>query len=269
MGKARFAITSNEDSIAALIDAWMLMVGRLPGHTIERSGGVATIFAHVPMALFNISVLDRPLPDAAEFKDALGLARRRAETCRYASLVGFSTEWAPADWADVMSKADAPLALNMTGMAADHLLPARREAPALEYRLIADVATATDLAIVNAHAYGMPVSEVECISNLHLWKEMSFGIVGYAGGRAVSCAAAFVIGDRIYVAMVATLPEAHGQGYAEAVMRRAIEHAQEAAGPKRIWLHASDMGWPLYRSMGFETGAELPLFAFQAGSADH
>jgi hypothetical protein len=45
-------------------------------------------------------------------------------------------------------------------------------------------------------------------------------------------------------------------------MRKAIEYAQGAGGERRLWLHASDMGRPLYASMGFESGAALPLFAF-------
>ena len=61
--------------------------------------------------------------------------------------------------------------------------------------------------------------------------------------------------DTIYVADVATLREALGKGYAAAVMRHSIALARAAVGPKRIWLHASDIGAPLYRSMGFATGA--------------
>lgn len=269
MSETKSEIASNDDNVEALIDAWKLMVGRLPNHTIEQSDGVATIFGHVPLTFLNVSILDRPFLDASDFSGALKLASARAKACRHVSVVGFCTAWAPADWANVVAEAGLELSLNMTGMATDRLLPARREAPALKYRLATDVATASDLAAINAHAYGMPVERVECISNLHLWQENSFGVVGYAGGRAVTCTATFVVADMIYVALVATLPDAHGQGYAESAMRHAIKCAQEANGLKRMWLHASDMGRPLYRSMGFETGAELPLFAFSEGPAAH
>ena len=52
-------------------------------------------------------------------------------------------------------------------------------------------------------------------------------------------------------------------------MRRAIAYAQEAGGERRLWLHASDMGAPLYASMGFQTGAALPLLTFADGAAAH
>lgn len=262
-------ITSNKDNVEALIDAWTLMVGRLPGHAIERSAGVATTFGHVPLPFLNVSILDRAFIDASDFRRALGVARQRAKACQHDSLVALCPAWAPAHWQAIMAEEGLQLSLNMTGMATDTMAPPRRAPPPMDYRLTTELATATDMALINAHAYGMPVELVECISNLHLWKESSFGVVGYVAGRAVTCTAAFVVGDMIYIAFVATLPDAHGGGYAEAVMRRAIQYARDAAGPKRLWLHASDMGRPLYRSMGFATGAEIPLFAFSDGATGH
>ena len=50
----------------------------------------------------------------------------------------------------------------------------------------------------------------------------------------------------MYIALVATLPGEQGKGYAEAVMRHAIEQGQTGMGKRRIVLHPSDMGLPLY-----------------------
>jgi hypothetical protein len=36
---------------------------------------------------------------------------------------------------------------------------------------------------------------------------------------------------------------------------------QAGMGRRRIILHASDMGRPLYQSMGFEAGSKIPLFS--------
>jgi ribosomal protein S18 acetylase RimI-like enzyme len=66
----------------------------------------------------------------------------------------------------------------------------------------------------------------------------------------------------IYIAMVATLPDLHGRGYAEAAMRRAIAEAQAAGGSRRIWLHATATGRPVYNAMGFADGAELAIYTF-------
>ncbi len=262
MNQTHSAVAGDADNIAALIAAWKVLAGSMPGYALEESQGVTTVFSNERLNFLNVSILDRPLLGVAEFQDAIALARERAKGCRYDSLVALCGAWAPEGWAELVAPAGLRPFMNMTGMATDRMLPALRAPPALDYRLASDVATATDLAVINAHAYGTPVELMDCICNLRLWRENSFGVVGYAEGRPVTCTGAFVIGEMIYIALVATMPDAHGKGYAEAVMRRAIDHAYEAAGRKRLWLHASDMGAPLYHSMGFETGAQLPLFEF-------
>lgn len=254
-------ITADADNVAAMIDAFGLMIRRLPGATIEETGGVATFFGHVPLAFFNMSILDRPTTDAVEFRRALDVACTRARACSHSSYIGLCHAWAPRNADEIIAQAGLAAALSVTGMAADGLLPARRAAPDLDYRLAGSPGVAEDLGLINALAYGMPPGDFECAAEPNLWRGQSFGVVGYADGRAVSSTAAFVVRDWIYVAYVATLPEAYGHGYAEAVMRHAIALAQDAIGPKRIWLHATEMGRPLYRSMGFETGATLPLYA--------
>ena len=105
--------------------------------------------------------------------------------------------------------------------------------------------------------------------NLHLWHADSFGYVGYADGKAVTAAAAFPVRGTMYIALVATVPESHGKGYAEAVMRHTIEQARGAMGPSRMTLHASDMGRPVYQAMGFEAGARVMLLAPADSAAGH
>jgi hypothetical protein len=117
--------------------------------------------------------------------------------------------------------------------------------------------------MINAQAYGMPAEMFECICNMNLWHTDSFGYVGYTNGRAMTSAATLPVAGTLYVAFVATLPECHGKGYAEAVMRHAMLEGWKAMGPIRATLHASDMGHPLYRSMGFESGAKVLLLGPQ------
>lgn len=65
----------------------------------------------------------------------------------------------------------------------------------------------------------------------------------------------------MYIALVATEPGEHGKGYAEAVMRHAIKQGEAGMGKRRLVLHASDMGRPLYQSRGFGAGCKIPLLA--------
>jgi ribosomal protein S18 acetylase RimI-like enzyme len=116
-----------------------------------------------------------------------------------------------------------------------------------------------DLAELNAQAYHMPAEAFECIANMRLWHADSYAYVGYREGKPVSCAAALPVSGTVYIALVATLPEAQGNGYAETVMRQAVIQGQQAMGTKRTTLHASEMGFPVYRAMGYRTGPRLVL----------
>ena len=256
---------SNEETVEVLIEAWKLMVGRLPESVIEHANGVATMFAHVPLPFLNLSMPDCPLATSEDLRGALAVVKARAKTCEWPSLLALCEPWAPAEWEPEALEEGFGMALNMTGMAADRLLPPRRALPELAFRRVSDETTARDLAMINAQAYGMPPDLFECLCNLHLWHADSFGYVGYAG-KAVTSAAAFPVLDTMYIALVATVPEAHGKGYAEAVMRHTIEQAGRTMGPARMTLHASDMGRPVYQAMGFEPGARVMLLAPADGS---
>ncbi len=246
-----------------------MMVGRLPGAVIEQANGVATMFAHVPLPFLNLSMPDYPLATAGDLRAALAVVRVRAKTCEHGSLLALCEPWAPAEWEPVAVEEGFAMALNMTGMAADRLLPPRRALPELAFRRVSDETTARDLAMINAQAYGIPPELFDCMCNLHLWHADSYGYVGYAGEKAVTSAAAFPVGGTMYIALVATVPEAHGKGYAEAVMRHTIEQAGPAMGAVRMTLHASDMGRPVYQAMGFEPGARVMLLAPTDASAGH
>jgi GNAT superfamily N-acetyltransferase len=260
---------SNEETVEVLIEAWKLMVGRLPGAAITHAQGVATMFAHMPLPFLNLSMPDCPLATAEDLRGALSVVKERSKTCEHGSLLALCEAWAPDEWERVSLEEGFAMALNMTGMATDHLLPPRRPLPELAFRKVSDEVTARDLAMINAQAYGMPPDLFECMCNLHLWREDSLGYVGYAAGKAVTCAAAFPVRGTMYIAFVATVPEAHGKGYGEAVMRHVIEQAARSMGRLHMTLHASDMGRPVYRAMGFEPGGRVMLLAPSEATAGH
>jgi ribosomal protein S18 acetylase RimI-like enzyme len=254
-------VISSHDNVKSLIDAWKLMSGRFVGSNFQRVDGVASTFANIPLSFFNISFQERPAVSAADLQAMLATMRRRTKACPHPSIIGLCEDWVPEDWQAIAAEDGFTFVLNMTGMAADELLPLRRPSPELEYRRVQHDATARDLAMINAHAYQMPPELWECLCNLQLWHPDSNAYVGYRDGKAVSSAASLPIDGAMYIALVATLPEEHGRGYAEAVMRQAIEQGRAGMGKRRMVLHASDMGQPLYQSMGFGAGCKIALLS--------
>jgi GNAT superfamily N-acetyltransferase len=78
-----------------------------------------------------------------------------------------------------------------------------------------------------------------------------------------------VFTDRVpLVVNVYTEPDARRRGVARALMRALMDWAK-AHGCDRVLLHASEMGRPLYASLGFEDSNEMRWFPFDTGqSAD-
>jgi GNAT superfamily N-acetyltransferase len=259
-------MTSHEENARVLIEAWKLMVGRLPEPDIRQAAGLATTFAHVPLPFLNLSMQDRPAAGAGEFQALLDVARERSAGCAHGTMLAVLEPWVPADWEHVAADAGLAFLMPMTGMVlTGELTPPRRPLPKLEIRRVSDPATARDAAMINAHAYGMPPEMFECIANQSLWHEDSFGYVGYVDGRAVSTASSLPAGGTVYIALVATMPDSHGKGYADAVMRQAIEAGRAGMGVMRTTLHATDMGQPVYRAMGFESGGRWVLLGSAEG----
>lgn len=235
------------------------MVRRLPNGEVEQAQGVATCLGHVPLAFFNLSVPDRPIADAEDLRRVFSIAAERAGRCEHPAMCAIREDWAPQDWESVASEFRLVRALNITGMILEELKPPRRELPPLEFRRVSNDAMARELAMLNAQGYGMPMELFECISNIDFWPADRLAFVGYADGKAVTAAAALPVSGTVYVALVATLNEEQGKGYGEAVVRHAIAEGQKAMGSNCSTLHASDMGLPVYRAMGFEPSSRFAL----------
>ena len=123
---------TDADNVATLIEAWALMVGRLPGHEVVRADGVTSTFAHVPLPFLNLSMFDRPLTDEASFRAAFEVMRARTEGCGQPAMGVVCEPWAPANWESILGEHGWGTALNMTGMVATELTPPKR--PAARWR---------------------------------------------------------------------------------------------------------------------------------------
>jgi ribosomal protein S18 acetylase RimI-like enzyme len=67
-------------------------------------------------------------------------------------------------------------------------------------------------------------------------------------------------GLEAYILNMYTIPQYRGKGLARKLLENCIEECKQI-GVKRIWLHASDDGIPLYKNMGFTfKNSEMELF---------
>ena len=70
-------------------------------------------------------------------------------------------------------------------------------------------------------------------------------------GRPVATALAAVVGGGVAITNVTTLPDARGRGLGRAITLAAMRHGAEAGAAIAV-LQSTEMGYRLYRGLGFE-----------------
>lgn len=249
-----------QEANRGFVEAWSFFVERFPAGTVEKSDGWTATLGHVPIAFFNMFFLNSPLESDDEFRGSLARVAGRASRLGHPWFLSVCEEWTPPSRDRLCLETGLVPAMKLIAMATDELAAPRRPAPPLEYRRVADVETSKLMAEINAAAYGMPAEAAEALSIPAIWDENTFGYVGFDGDLAVTCAATVVVGDLLYAAWVATLPDYQRRGYAEAVMRKSLEEAGKATGLARTLLHATEAGRPVYSAMDYRDTATFTLY---------
>jgi len=87
--------------------------------------------------------------------------------------------------------------------------------------------------------------------------------VGRVDGRPAACSLAFVGGGAVGLYGIGTVPEFRGRGYGSAATLAAIDWGREKGADIAI-LHATELGEPVYRRLGFEAMCEVSQWLFPA-----
>jgi hypothetical protein len=159
------------------------------------------------------------------------------------------------------AEAGLELAFSGRGMAGDLSIPEPRH-PELEFRRVETDDELATYGEINALAYGMP-PEIgrDALAGSKLWRHDAYAYIGYRDGRPVACAATIGGDNSIFLALVATVPDQMRRGYGEAVTRKAIYEGIRQTGHRRVVLHATPAGQPVYERIGCR--ANTPVHFFQ------
>ena len=246
------------ESVETLRGAWGSFARRFPGGRIEPLDGVSLLWADVPLSFLNMALLDTPCPDAGELRRRLDGTLAHLADAPHPWLACLCEEWVSDDWREVVEAAGLHVLMPMTGMVTEQLEPPRREPPSLDLRRVREPADRRSVGSLNDAAYVMPPGSCDCVLEPGFWPDDMYGALGATDGVDVSTATVFPVDDILYVALVATHPDHGRKGYAEHVMRHAVEQGGAELGLKRTLLHASEAGRPIYAAMGY---AETSRFA--------
>lgn len=255
------------ESNAIFADAWEFWTRRSPAGDVRGLPGLEIRWMGATWPICNLTFLANPVHDEADLSARIETALDYAGSRQLPWLFFLCTEWLPQELRgsaeQLFARHGLVPVLPMTGMVTDQLLPPGHPLPELEMRRIRDAEGRRAAGEINCIAYGMPVEwGHEALDIEDMWNDdRAFGYLGYVDGRPVTTAKTVIVGNNLYVGLVATLPEFQKRGYAEAVMRHSLEAARKASGLKRTILHATPMGAPLYEEMGYGKVASFVAFS--------
>jgi GNAT superfamily N-acetyltransferase len=166
---------------------------------------------------------------------------------------------------EIFGKHGMHLAMASPGMVAGQLPPPERELDALECRRVDDPASRLAFGHIMAVAFGIPFGvATEIYGGENIWRTGFTGYIGYKNGDPVTTTAVMIAAGVIGIYAVGTLPGYQRLGYAETIMRYAIERAREESALERIALQSSQAGLPLYLKLGFRKVTEFQVFVSAA-----
>jgi GNAT superfamily N-acetyltransferase len=258
-------------SVRQMCEAWRLMCRDAPGWRGSSAGGVEYIFSGLPVAFFNVAMLTAPSISAAALRSSGDAARAWAAETQvpWFFVVTHETLEPGVDAAAILGECGYGAVLPLTGMFATQVAPAASVPPGL---LIGSPVTEADCAAIvdiNSAAYETDISPTKVVIGTKTFWKNHTAALGKVDGTPVSSTAVLMIDGYRYVALVATEPAHRRRGYAEAVMRHALQTAAAAHGERPTVLHATDAGRPIYARMGYNVISTHTFFMDTAFLSGH
>jgi hypothetical protein len=258
-------------SIAHFGDAWRALCAANPDTRIEQADGLDCIFSNLPIAFFNVAIVTKDGVTRDEL-EAFGQYARQFAAPFGVPWLFLVTQEALAPGVDATATLDVcglvPM-LALTGMIAHHINPSTRAVDGLALEVAHDDAACVAAFDINAAAYGVPLDAAHAMYGKHTFWDPHVLALGRAGSEPVASTAVMDVAGCRYVALVATLPDQQRRGYAEAVMRYALDQSTAKYGDRPTTLHATDAGRPIYARMGYAPMASHVAFIDKAFLTGH
>lgn len=243
-------------------------LGRAPGAELSVGPHLSWLLTGVPDAFLNVVFrTDLPPDDPGEIVDeALGRFRSR-----HVARLSWWVETPGGDQGQLLVSRGLTFNPGGTAMAAD-VRPIRADVPpatGLKIVPVQDRAALQPWIQVMRVGFGLPELAQRRLLELFAAVALEPPMHTYLAmldGRPVATAQLFVGAGVAGIYNVTCLPEARGRGIGTAVTRAALLEARRQGYDLSI-LQASDLGYPVYRRLGFQDYGRLNTYEFGSDAA--
>ncbi|WP_250034760.1 hypothetical protein [Paractinoplanes maris] len=243
-----------------LVAVWSRIVAARGGRP-AGDDGAGPLWAGSPFGFFNALTLSGDDIPAEELSEELVRAdaflRARPEDGYLWVFEDLLSPRARAELADRASEAGLEIAFTGWGMDGE-LSPAEPHHAGLQFRRVETEDDLRTFGELNALAYDMPPAVGhEAFAGSRLWLDEAYAWLGYRNGQAVTCGAAIPSAGSLVVAFVATLREESRRGFGQAAARQVIAEGTRATGHRRVVLHTTVAGRPVYERIGLRPATAI------------
>jgi GNAT superfamily N-acetyltransferase len=181
--------------------------------------------------------------------------------------------WVFEDLLDASACAGLPEAADRAGLSLSHsglgmlgdFLPIPEPThPDVRFVRVSTEDELTAYADLNSRAYAMALEAGrDGLRGSALWKSGMYTYLGLKNRIPVSAAATLETNGCLFLALVATAPEAQRNGYGEATVRKALFEGAKATGLTRTVLHATMAGASIYERIGYRKVSRFGRYALR------
>jgi ribosomal protein S18 acetylase RimI-like enzyme len=232
---------------------------------VREVGGVVIASSGIDYAVFNSAMFTSPVESVADLQARIS----HAEVHFRARGLGWSC-WLCEDMLAPSVQKSArqffasrrmKVVAQPPGMLADRIWPRDRQPARMEVRRVEDDRTRFDFADVASVVFALPFAIAQKIYVPEsTWRSEMTGWVGYESESAMCIVATVVSGGAVGIYSVATVPHYQRHGYAETLMRHALETAHRETGIEKSVLQTTKAGIGLYKRMGYRPVTNFSVY---------
>jgi len=228
--------------------------------------GVTTTSSGIRFSMFNSAILTSPVSNPVELEHRIRtaasfFANRKLEWSFWVCQAWVEYDMRPLVGA-IFDAGGMRLVVDLPGMECARLAAPGRRLPSLAFRPVSEAAARAEFSRIMSVAFGIPLQIARAVyESERTWNDGFAGYIGDLDGVPVTTAATFTTASTVGVYAVATIPGHQRRGYAEAVVRHALDQTPASAGGCPSVLQSSDAGFSLYRRMGYRTTTRYAVFA--------